>query len=318
MIVTVTLNPCVDLLLFLDGLKPNDTNRVSRSEEDAGGKGVNVARVARELGAEALATGFLGGGPGAHVAKVLSLQSVQQRFVECQGDTRLNVSVEAGDGLPPTTFNQKGPLISDGEWEELLSVCREVFPGAAWVCLGGSLPPGVPVEAWRILGDIARQAGCRVCLDADGPSMVEGLKTGPDFIKPNLREAERLLDRPLSGVAEAAGAARELLDQLRGLGSAHPRVILSMGADGAVLATPEGTWLANPAPVTTVSTIGSGDSMIGGYLAGLLAGQNDLESLALGAAAGAATASTDGTQIARAPLVRHLLPLVVIEAVGAG
>src|SRR5687767_14387149 len=106
MILTVTLNPSVDRAVFVDRLKVNDTNRVVRTETDAGGKGVNLSRVLRELGGETVATGFLGGGTGAYICKVLDLQDVPHCFVEVSGETRTNFSVEDAEQNPPTTFNE--------------------------------------------------------------------------------------------------------------------------------------------------------------------------------------------------------------------
>ena len=147
MILTVTLNPCIDQTVFVDGLKLHDSNRVVRFETDAGGKGVNLSRVVAELGGESIATGLLGGGPGAFVRKVLDAQGVRHGFVEIEKDTRTNVAVEDGSGEAPTSFNAKGPLVSEQEWDALVDKVRALANGADWVTLGGSLPQGVPVEA---------------------------------------------------------------------------------------------------------------------------------------------------------------------------
>lgn len=151
MILSVTLNPCIDQTFFIDGLKPHDTNRIVRIETDAGGKGVNLARVAVELGGNAIATGFLGGGPGGFVRRVLDLQGVQHDFIETSGVTRTNFSVEDGGEEPPTTFNAKGPSIEESEWEAVVDRVRVLSDSAAWVALGGSLPQGVPVDAYKLI-----------------------------------------------------------------------------------------------------------------------------------------------------------------------
>ncbi|MCG9895578.1 MAG: 1-phosphofructokinase [Fimbriimonadaceae bacterium] len=307
MILTVTLNPCVDLILFAEGLKPHDTNRVQRKEEDAGGKGVNVSRVAAELGAETSATGFLGGGPGGYVERVLKDQGVDCRFIPTAEPTRINVSVESGDG-PPTTFNMKGPLVQACEWDALLAGVGRSAADADWVCLGGSLPPGVPDDAWAVLGRLAKDRGARVVLDADGPALLHGLTAAPDLVKPNRREAERWLGRDLPDRPSQIEAAREILARLRDLGSADPTVLLSLGGEGALCAAGSDVFFAPPIPIQVKSTIGSGDSMIGGFLAALQAGKSLEDALAQGSAAGAATATTDGTEIARREVVQRLLP----------
>ena len=304
MILTVTLNPCIDQTLFVDGLKPHDTNRVLRSETDAGGKGVNLSRVAVELGGESFATGFLGGGAGAFVRRVLDQQGVQHDFVEIGGNTRTNFSVEDGSGEPPTTFNSPGPNVSADEWASLLRKVEDACSGATWVALGGSLPKGVPVEAYHELGILTVEAGKRLALDADGEALRRGLEAKPHFIKPNGKEAGRLLGRNVETVDEAVFAAEELRQYLQPEGVC----VVSLGEDGAVMASAEGTLIGRSIEVESKSTIGSGDSMNGAMLAALERGATLHEAFLLGLAAGAATAMTDGAEIARKGVVEQLLP----------
>jgi 1-phosphofructokinase family hexose kinase len=304
MILSVTLNPCIDQTLFVDGLKTHDTNRVLRTETDAGGKGVNLSRVAVELGGESLATGFLGGGAGAYVRKVLDQQGVRHDFVETAGGTRTNFSVEDGSGEPPTTFNSAGPNVTEDEWSALVAKVRSECQGASWVALGGSLPKGVPVEAYLTLGSIAKESGCRLALDADGEALRRGLEARPHFIKPNGKEAGRLLGRNVETIEEAVFAAEELRQYLEPDGVC----VVSLGEEGAVMASAEGTMIGRPIEVESKSTIGSGDSLIGAMLAALERGASLNEAFLLGTAAGAATAMTDGAEIARRPVVESLLP----------
>lgn len=307
MILSVTLNPCVDRVLFVEELHVGDTNRIVRTETDAGGKGVNLSRVVAELGGATLATGFLGGGPGAYVRKVLDLQGVVHDFVEIGLDTRMNFSVEQASGAPPTTLNDRGPNIAEAEWEELLRRVRGYAKKASWLALGGSLPPGVPDDAFAILARIGKEEGAKVLLDADGEPMKLGLKAGPAMIKPNAKEASRLLGRPVESQEEAVAAARELA------GSGIEIVIVSRGAGGAVLAMGGAVWIGRSPKVAVKSTIGSGDSMLAGFLFALQAGKGPEEALALGLACGAATAETDGSEIARRPVIERLLPEARVE-----
>jgi 1-phosphofructokinase family hexose kinase len=307
MILTVTLNPCIDLLLGTRGLLPHDTNRVLTREEDAGGKGTNLSRVAAELGARTTACVLLGGGTGAHVQRVLEVQGVTPAIVHTRAQTRINISVQDGTERPPTTFNMKGGPVSAREWEQAQSLVLELAPQATWVCLGGSLPDGIPADAWRTLVGRLRAFPVRILLDADDEPMRLGLEAGPHLIKPNLAEASRLLGRPVAGVAGAVEAARELRGNLAGRGVADPAVIVSMGAEGAVVVTGDGAWHAPAIPVAIRSTIGSGDSLLGGLLAAFAEGHDWPEALRRGAAAGAATAMTDGTEIARLGVVQELL-----------
>lgn len=310
MILSVTLSPCIDQTLFVDGLRPFDTNRVLRTETDAGGKGINLSRVAAELGGDSVATGFLGGGPGAYVKRVLQAQGVVHDFVEIVGDTRTNFSVEDGSGQPPTTFNSKAPPVSPVEYDRLVAKVTELTQGASWVAFGGSLPTGVSVDAYYELGGIVKRAGKRLLIDADGEAMRKGLDAKPHLIKPNRKEAGRLLGRSVESVDDAVFAAEELRQYLEPDGVC----VVSLGADGAVMASDEGTYIGRPIEVESVSTIGSGDSMLGAILAALQMGQSLTDAFRLGLAAGAATAATDGSEIARRPVVDALLPRALVES----
>ena len=316
MILSVTLNPAVDHIVFVDGLKPHDTNRVKVMQTDAGGKGINLSRIAVELGAKSLATGLLGGGPGAFVRHVLDREDVPHQFIETGGETRTNMNVESGDG-PPTTFNAKGPMIQPEEWLAFLALYADLCIGADWVACGGSLPPGVPTDAFRSLGQIARANKAKFLLDADGEPMFLGMESGPDLIKPNRKEAERLLGHPLEGEDALRSACGELNEKQRAAGSPNPITIISLGKEGAVMLAESEFSVGRSPVVEAQSTIGSGDSLLGGFLAGLQAGQSYATSLKQGLASGAATAVTDGTHIGKKEVILKLLGEASVERLGA-
>lgn len=315
MILSVTLNPCVDLTLFVDTLKPFDTNRISRKEVDAGGKGINLSRVAVELGAKSLATGFIGGPVGDQVLAVMRDQGVVDAMVRTRAETRMNFSVEDGTENPPTTFNAKGGPFDSSEWTALVNKVSELSREAKWVAIGGSLPLGVPADAYKTLVEVAKNQGARVLLDADGEPLKAGLLGAPDMIKPNLPEASRLLGRPLQTREEAIDAVQEIWQMLKSAGAEEPIALLSMGSKGALAFDGEAVLFAEPIEIEEKSTIGSGDSLLGGLLAGLVGGDSLEEALKQGSAAGAATAMTDGTQIARRGEVQRLLKLAKVQRI---
>lgn len=310
MVLTVTLNPSIDRAVFIQQLKVGDTNRVVRTETDAGGKGVNLSRVLRELGGETVATGFLGGGAGAYICKVLDLQSVPHCFVEVAGDTRTNISVEDEAQNPPTTFNERGPEVTGKDIDRLFDKVSEYLPRLTWLAMGGSLPPGAPPDTFRKLVDLAHQQGIRALVDADGEAMKLAMLAQPDFIKPNEKEASRLLDRELSGRNDAIEAAKELY---RLLGGGEKMAVISRGAGGAVLACGDGEFDGVTPNVEMRSSIGCGDSLLGGMLWAMGTGRALDEAFRWGLASGAATAATDGTEIARRPVVEKLLKLAKVE-----
>lgn len=314
MILTVTLNPSVDQTLYVGHLEVGDTNRVQHTETDAGGKGANLSRVAAEFAVRTVATGFLGGHAGLLVRHVLEKEGVEADFVPISGHTRINYNIESQEGGPPTTLNSKGPQIQDEEWQTLLEKVERWLSEARWLAIGGSQPPGLPPDAMAQIEAKARAAGVRVLVDADGEAMRQAMAIGPDLIKPNAKEAGRLLGRSVESEEETLDAARELLTQM----SEHaddPVVVISRGKAGAVMATKSGPWRGISPQVVAKSTVGSGDSLLAGMLAANVLGESWQEALRWGLAAGAATATTNGAEIARRSVIDELLPLARVEPI---
>ena len=313
MILSVTLNPCIDHTLCVDGLKVHDTNKVVRIETDAGGKGVNLSRIVAELGGETVATGFLGGDCGHIVHRTLERQGVVSDFVDVQGETRTNFSVESGDG-PPTTFNSPGAPGNLSDWKKLIAKVGVLATKADWVATGGSLPPGVPPDSYAVLGRLVRDSGANWALDADGGALKLGLAAGPDMVKPNLREGERLLGTSMKNLRQALAAVKDIHKLLKQNGSRLSLAAISLGDKGAVLATGDGAFFALPPSVGANSTIGSGDSFLGAFLLSLTKGSDHQVALRMGCAAGAATALSDGTRIGSAKDTERLQSKVVVTA----
>ena len=303
MILSITLNPCVDQVLVIEGLKAHDTNRVVRVEEDAGGKGVNLSRVVAELGGDTVATGFLGGVPGLLIRAVLAEQGVRNSFVEVADSTRTNTSVEDGSGRPPTTFNARGPLVTEADLHRLIGWVEELAAQSRWIAVGGSIPPGLKPDVFRTFIEVGRAAGAKVLLDADGEAQRLGFEAKPDLVKPNEKECARLLDRPVETDEEALTAVDQLYARL---GGGEKIAIISRGKQGAVMRCGDGRFLGRSPEVESRSTIGSGDSLLGAFLWAKESGHSLAESLRWGLAAGAATAVTDGSQIARRPIAELL------------
>jgi 1-phosphofructokinase family hexose kinase len=315
-ILSVTLNPSVDRTVFVEALRAHDTNRVEKTETDAGGKGVNVARVATELGARVIATGFLGGRTGRFVRETLDAEGVQHAFVTTEGETRLNIAIQereadakTGEPPPPTMLNERGPTISLREWGALNELLEELYPAASYVVLAGSLPQGVGADSYLTLMRAAREYDCLCCVDADGYAFQHAMREPPFLVKPNGEEASRYLRREVSSPADAIEAAKEF--NKRGVTIA----IVSIGAAGAAMASSEGVFFAKPPNVETISTIGSGDSLVGAFLAALDEGRSHEEALRLGVAAGAATAATGGAEIGRRGTILSLVDQVEINRV---
>lgn len=309
MIVTVTLNPSVDHTLFIDGLKAHDANRVRRVERDAGGKGLNLSRVYAELGGQTLALGLQPHGASSLIRQVLEEQGVEHSFIEVPGDTRVNISVEDGSGEPPTTFNEPGATTPPEAWNTLVHRVRERARSAAWIAVGGSIPPGLGPESYAQLVQVAHELSVPILVDADREALKLAVQHKPDMIKPNEDEAARLLGWQSDEVRNDPQRA------LRAMKDKACIVLLTLGADGAWLAVHGQIWQATPPKIEAKSTIGSGDSLLAGVLFAHENGREWGECLRLGVACGAATAMTDGSEIGRRPVIDSLLPRVEIRQV---
>ncbi len=301
MISTITLNPSLDRTVYVNKLVCNDTNRIARVEVDAGGKGINCSRMLAELGAQTSALALLGGETGDYIRFVLERDGVALEIVTTQKPTRTNICIEDLSGAPPTTLNERGGPVDHKELVELFERAKDLGRCSSFVVVGGSIPLGVNPDVHKVLVQIGMAGGAKVVLDADGEAFEEGLKAKPFMIKPNRDEAERLLGTQFESKTDVARAAVEL--SKRGV----ELVIISLGKQGAIACYDGAIYDAVAPDVVPKSTIGSGDSLIAGVIFGLEQGQSIEESLALGCAAGAATALSDGTCIgARADVDRLL------------
>ncbi|GAB2827384.1 1-phosphofructokinase family hexose kinase [Actinocorallia aurea] len=269
MILTVTLNAALDVTYPVDHLVPGAVHRVGPPERRAGGKGVNVARVLAALGEEVLATGFAGGPTGAAFLADLPVPSA---FVPIEGETRRTVTVL--DDAGATLLNEPGPHVAEDEWQAFLARFRTLR--AEVVVLSGSLPPGVPADAYASLTETARAP---VILDADGPALLHGLAAGPALVKPNADELRATGRTPA---------------ELRGLGARA--VAVSDGPRGLALHLADGGWRAAP-PEIRGNPTGAGDAAVAAFARGLRRGTPwpalVADAVALSAAAVAAPCAGD-------------------------
>jgi tagatose 6-phosphate kinase len=309
MISTVTLNPSIDKTIYIARLAPNDTNRVMRVEIDAGGKGINCARMLRRLGSETEAIALLGGTAGDFVSTVLAKEGIKLHVIATDRPTRNCVCVEESNGLPPTTFNERGGPIEHRELVAMLELVKDVARTSEFMLFGGSVPTGINEDVYKVLIDIAVAGGSKAVLDTDGLPLVEGLKAKPFMIKPNHDEVERLLDITFASKSDVARAALTLSE--RGI----PLVVISLGKQGAVACYDGMVYYAVPPDVKVASSIGSGDSMIAGMLHALSSGAGIEDALKMGCAAGSATALSSGSDIGVKADVDALLDQVKVTKV---
>lgn len=310
MIPSITLNPALDKTIYVERLLVGDTNRIRKIETDAGGKGLNVSRILKELGTSTICLGFVGGDAGRYIEHRLWQEGVPTDFVPIREPTRTNINVQNAVGDPPTLLHERGPSVTPEEMEEFhRRFCRRL-PQSSYVVIGGTLPPGAPEDYYNTLLDQAREYGVRSVLDVDLPNMSKGLAARPFMIKPNHRETERILGRTLS-IEELPDAAHEIQARF-----GIELVVVSMGKDGAIGVYGEEVVYARPPEIQPVSTIGCGDSMVAGICHVLNRNGSLAEAMRYGSAAGAATALTNGAEIGCRSNIQALLDRVAIEPWG--
>ncbi|MBI4341297.1 MAG: 1-phosphofructokinase [Candidatus Omnitrophica bacterium] len=306
MILTVTLNPSLDEWVELPSIRLGELNRAKTFHRYAGGKGINVSRVVRELGGQTVACGFAGGEDGLILRQQLNRLGVPHRFVEIAGTTRNNYKILTRQASRLTEINTAGPRVQRRDLDALQRALLARAASAGSVVLSGSLPPGAPVTIYARWIRLLHRRNVPVALDASGEALRAGLVARPWLIKPNRREAEELLGRSVASRTDAVRALRALL--ARG-----PEIaILSLGKDGALLgcAFTGELWEALPPAVRVVSAVGAGDSLVAGFVVGWRRSRSLAEALRLGVACGAATALTPGTELCHRREVRRLLPRV--------
>ena len=306
MILTVTLNPAVDLYLSVEELSVDDVNRVLWFRRDPGGKGINVSRVIHELGGKSIALSLLGGETGEEIFRHLHAKGIWVERIPVAGSTRTNIAIKEEKNGRLIKLNEKGALVARHHLKICLERLERLSHRGDLVALCGSLPPGAPPKTYSDFIRFLRARGIRVLLDADGESLREGLRALPSFIKPNVHELARVVGRNVRTLRERITAARKLL---------HPKmegVLVSMGKEGAILMSHQGSWFSQTPKVKTESAIGSGDSLVGGFLLGLSRGKSFPESLRLGMACGTATAITPATELCHRKDVEKFLKKITI------
>ncbi|SPJ33864.1 1-phosphofructokinase [Kushneria phyllosphaerae] len=264
-VLTLTLNPALDLSIRLAELSPGSVNRSEESSMTAAGKGNNVARVLARHSHQVAVSGFLGRDNQAPFERAFHEWGAEDRFIRVAGETRVNVKLSEADGRV-TDINGSGAPVDEAAMTQLLDDIEAGADNLHAVVVSGSLPPGVAPEWLSALIGRLRTQGLPVWLDSSGKALVQGTRARPVLIKPNEHELAECVGRPLPDEAALLSAAREL--QLGGI----ENVLLSLGAEGVVWLFEGGTLRARPPRVEVVSTVCAGDTLLAGTLHGVLEG----------------------------------------------
>ncbi len=306
-VLTVTLNPALDLTVQLPALHLGEVNRSDNLQVHAAGKGLNVAQVLADLGHQLTVTGFLGEANAQPFEQLFAARGFTDEFVRVAGETRSNIKLAEADGRI-TDINGPGLEVGAAQRDELLARLERLVPGHELVVVAGSLPRGVEVPWFvEMLQRLAR-LGARVALDTSGAALREGLALSPWLIKPNEEELAQARDLDPAD-------AQALADEARRLNARIEHVVMSQGAAGVSWFSPAAAWHAQPPKVRVVSTVGAGDSLLAGMLHGLLAGWPAERTLAHATAIAAQAVGqigfgiTDRAQLAELEAAVRLQPL---------
>jgi 6-phosphofructokinase 2 len=287
-IVTVTLNPAVDLGCSAELVRPTHKIRTFDEHIDPGGGGINVARVLHALGADVLAVIAAGGVTGALIEELLSEAGVPHRTVHCLGRSRISFTVFDRTTKEEYRFVPLGPVAEPHDWTEILALLEQIE--CDWIVASGSLEPGMPADLYATIARSARSRGIRVAVDSSGAALRAALDAGVDLVKPSLTELETYAGRALPEPADQEAEAMILVQAGRAA-----IVAVTLGEQGAILASAEGVIRMPAIPVPFQGAVGAGDSFVAAMTWALSRGLGMKEALGWAIAAGSATVSRVGT-----------------------
>ena len=285
MIYTVTFNPAIDYIAEINNLKKNDINRATSEKILAGGKGINVSLVLKNLGIDNTALGFLAGFVGDEIQRRMEQEGVKAEFLKLeQGISRINVKLRNIDGME---INGMGPEISSERIEELMTRI-ETLQKDDFLVLAGSIPSSMPDSIYMDIMVRVEQKGIRVVVDATKDLLMNVLKYHPFLIKPNHHELGEIFGVALKTREEVIPYAKQLQEK------GAQNVLVSMGGLGAVLVDENGKVHMSEAPKgEVINAVGAGDSMVAGFLAGWLKNDNYEEAFRMGLVTGSASAFSE-------------------------
>jgi 6-phosphofructokinase 2 len=298
-IVTLTLNPSIDGAAQAASVHAVRKVRTSNERYDPGGGGINVSRVVRELGGPTFAVYLAGGVTGGLFDALLTAAAIPKQRIAIQDHTRISHAVfEQSSGLE-FRFVPEGPLVEEAEWEACLEALSDIH--CDYLVASGSLPRGVPEDFYASVRELIERKGTRLVLDTSGQALRPALDQGVHLVKPSLGELESLVGQELRQPEEQEDAVSDLVRR-----GAAEIVALTLGRDGALLATRGGVLRQKSPEVPVRSAVGAGDSFLAAMTLGLAEGRSPEDAFAYGMAAGAAAVLSPGTELCRREDVMRL------------
>lgn len=309
MILTVTLNTSIDKLYLLEKLTPYTVMRVLETRNTAGGKGMNVSRVAAQLGEPVTAMGFVGGFVGQYFESLITQPNIRKAFTHIASETRSCINGWDLSTGRSTEYLEPGAPVTAEEVARFFQDFQRELDAADVVAISGSMPKGVPADCYATLIGLCKQKGKPVLLDTSGETLRNAVAAAPTFIKPNTDEIAQLMGYAPETLSQTVACARALHE------GGIPMVAVSLGAQGALLVTQYGALLGKPPHIEPKNTVGCGDSMVAGFAVGIARNLSDRDTLRLAVAVSAANALSMGTGEYTPEDLQRLLPQVEIQSI---
>ncbi|WP_321418067.1 1-phosphofructokinase [uncultured Desulfobacter sp.] len=308
-IITVTMNPAIDLACTVPDFTPGAVNRVTTCQTDAAGKGVNIAGLLRKFNLPVTVTGFLGSENALVFEKLFKDKGMVDAFIRVPGETRTGIKVLDPKKQTTTDINFPGLSPQAGDIEKLISTVDRLAENSAMVVIGGSMPATVCASVMDKLVAVIKSRGAKAVADTSGSALDAAIKAVPWLIKPNNDELSDLVGRPLKNIKDLVREARHL--NRTGIA----QVVVSLGSRGALFISENEEFLARPPAIEAVSTVGAGDAMIGGLVAGTALGLSFRDRARLATALSAATVAQAGPSLEALGAARILEDKVLIEPI---
>lgn len=307
MILAITMNPAIDKIYFV---KSFDIGKVHRPEEmiaSAGGKGLNVARVAKLVGENVAVSGFLGGSNGYYISEKIKELALDNRFVRIDEETRICINVTDLTHKTCTEVLEVGPTITQEQTESFINAFEKIIADIDVITISGSLPKGILPDFYRRLIKISQSKSKPVLLDTSGLAFIEGIKAKPYLIKPNEEEIRAVYDGPVETIKDLI----EAIKYFKNFGIEFP--IISLGKDGSIAGLKDGIYKVSFPQINIVNSVGSGDAFIAGCAVGLSRKMNQKDILKLATACGSANTQYNQTGYVEKIKVEAFYEQVIIE-----
>ena len=301
MIYTLTLNPSIDYVLRIDEFLDGETLRSNSEEKYPGGKGIMVSKLLKNLGENSINIGFLGGFTGDFIRKKLNDLEIVEDFTRIEDDSRINVKLKYET---ETEINAQGPQIKEEEIEEFLNYLDQLQEDD-FVIISGSIPKSLVDDFYRVIVNLLEMNNVRFALDTSGKKLFKLSSYKPFLVKPNKKELEEIFDDEIDSDEKIVKYARKLIDQ------GAENVIVSLGKDGSIFVDNSIAYKAKPIEGKLINSVGSGDSMVAGYIYGYMKGLSKIDSYKLAVSCGSATAFSP--DIAEKDLIYKILEKVEVE-----